>query len=93
MKLGGIAAGRLRRSTVIEPVWLAPSKSTKHMGYENTTRDMENSTRQLRKECLVLAKGISLKFKPLALQDSGGSVDVIRAKPMAVWPYGALGNP
>ena len=90
MKLGDITAGCLRRGTVIEPVWLAPFKSVKHTGYKNTTRDTIISTRQLRKECLLLAKGISLKFKPMALQHSGDSVDVIGAEPMAVRPYGTL---
>ena len=45
MKLGGIAAGHLRRSMVVELVWLAPFKPVKHMGYETTTRDTEISTR------------------------------------------------
>ena len=46
------------------------------MGYENTTMDTEISTQQLPKECLILAKGKSLKFKPMALQDSGDAVDI-----------------
>ena len=58
MKFGDITAGCLRRGTVIEPVWLAPFKSVKHMGYENTTRETEISVWQLHKNCLVLAKGI-----------------------------------
>ena len=35
------------RGMGIEPVGLAPVKSIKHMGYENTSRDVEISTRQL----------------------------------------------
>ena len=73
MKLGGIAAGRLHRGMVIELVWLAPFKSVKHMEHENTTRDMEISIRQLCNE----SQRVSLKFKPMALQDSRDSVDVI----------------
>ena len=34
IKFGGIAAGRLYRGMVIEPVWLAPFESVKHMGYK-----------------------------------------------------------
>ena len=59
MKLGGITAGCLRRDMAIEMVCLATFKSVKHMGYENTTRDMEISTRQLHTKCLILAKGKS----------------------------------
>ena len=77
MKLGGIAAGCLCRVRVIELVWLAPCKSVKHYGYGNTTRDTKISTQQLCKKCLVLAKGISLKFKPMALQKSTDSVYII----------------
>ena len=55
IKLGGIAAGCLRRDTVIELVWLAPFQSVRHMGYKNTTRDTIISIRQLHKECLLLA--------------------------------------
>ena len=77
MKIERIAAGCLGRGMVIEPVWLAPFKSTKHMGYQNTTGDTEISTRQLRKKCLVLAKGKSLKFKQMVLQNSRDSVDII----------------
>ena len=73
----GLTAGHLRRGMVLEAVWLAPIKSAKHMGYKNTTMDMETSTWQLCKKCLILAKGKSLKFEPVALQDSGDSVGVI----------------
>ena len=79
MKLGGTTAGCLPRGTVIEPVWLAPFKSVKHMGYENITRDMEISTWQLHKESLNLKpkEGKSLNFKLTALQNSGDSVVII----------------
>ena len=77
MKLGGITAGRLLRGTVIEPVWLAPFKSVMHMGYKNTTRCTEISIQQLCKECYVLAKRKSLRFKPMVLHDSRDSVDII----------------
>ena len=77
MKLGVISAGRLRRGAVVELVWLAPFRSVMHMEYENTTMDTEISTWQLCKECLILAKGKSLRFKAMALEDSRDSVDVI----------------
>ena len=77
MKLGGIAAGHLRRGTVIELVWFTPFKSVKHMRYKSTTRNTEISNRQLRKECLVLVEGKSLKFQPMVLQDNGDFVDII----------------
>ena len=67
MKLGGITASHLCRGTVIEPVWLASFESVRHMGYKNKTRDKEISPRWLCEECLVLAKGKSLKFKPMVL--------------------------
>ena len=92
MKLGGIVAGHLWRGTLIGLVWLAPFKSAKHLAYKNTARDKEICTRQLRKECLVLAKGKFLKFKPMVLQDSGDSVHVIWAEPMAVRSSGTLWN-
>ena len=76
-ELGGMAAGCLCRGIVIEPLWLAAFQYVKHKGYENTTRHTEISTQQLCKECLILAKGKSLKFKPMVLQGSGDSVDVI----------------
>ena len=44
MKLGCIAAGCLHRGVVINLLGLAPVKSSKCMGYENTTWDMEVST-------------------------------------------------
>lgn len=43
-------------------VWLAPLKSVKHKGYENTATDIEISIQQLHKECLILAKGKFLKL-------------------------------
>ena len=60
------------------------------MGYENTTRDTEISTQQLSKECLILAKGKSLKCKTIALQDGRDSVDITWAEPVAVRPYETL---
>ena len=69
MKLGCITAGCLHRGMVIELVWSDPFKSVKHMGYENTTKDTETSTWQLHKKCHISAKGKSLKFKPVVLQD------------------------
>ena len=62
MKIGCIAADYLHRGMVTGPVWLAPFKSIKHMGYENTTRGMEISTQKLHTKCLVSAKGKSSKY-------------------------------
>ena len=83
MKLGGIAAGRLCMGT-----WSLLST----WGMKKTTMDTEISTQQLCKECLILAKGKSSKFKPTVLQDTGDSADVIWAEPMAVRPYGTPWN-
>ena len=96
MKFGCIAASHLRRGTVIESACLAPFKSVKYMGYENTTRDREISIQQLyqkkKKKSLISAQGKPLQFKPMALQDSWDSVDVIWAEPMAARHYGMLWN-
>ena len=45
---------------------------------------MEISTRQLCKECPILAKGKSLKLKSMVLHDSWDSIDVIWAEPKLV---------
>ena len=56
MNLGCVAAVCLHDGTLIELVGSFPlSKSVKHTGYKNTTRDTKISTQQLCK-CLVLAK-------------------------------------